>query len=159
MKALLLFTLSFLAICVPLRAGTAEARSYATQILEATNAKEALRTTFVAVLDPMLDRMHQQGVPQKALDELRIAFDSWFAEEMDWADLRPKIEDLYLARFNEVELSELLFFFRSPAGQKAIQFMPQITQQSAKLEQEYIQKKQASLQRRLQPVFEKYRTH
>ncbi len=50
-------------------------------------------------------------------------------------ELVEQIAPLYAARFSVAELNEVLTFYRSPVGKKLVATLPEIAQQSVKLEQ------------------------
>jgi hypothetical protein len=52
-----------------------------------------------------------------------------------WDKLEPDMVKLYTSNFNEQELQELVSFYQSPLGQKVLQKMPMLTEQSAQLTQ------------------------
>jgi hypothetical protein len=81
----------------------------------------------------------------------------WFDAEIKWADIRPKMVDLYVKEFSEQELKDLLAFYQTPVGKKAITSLPVIMRQGATIGQEYAASKQDSLKKRVQTIVEKYR--
>ncbi|MBD1551407.1 DUF2059 domain-containing protein [Pseudomonas typographi] len=53
-----------------------------------------------------------------------------------WSKVKPDLIKLYTDNFTETELNDLVKFYTSPLGQKVLQQMPQVTQQSAMLMQQ-----------------------
>jgi len=152
-----LLTLLCLAISFPAFADEANQRALAEKILEITKSEEAMRTGFLAVFDPILNNMRQGGMPPAATDEVKAAVREWFDTEVRWEDLKPKMIDIYVKEFSEQELKDLLEFYQSPTGQKAVTKLAVVMQQGAAVGQQYFTGKQASLNERLKPIVEKYR--
>ena len=66
--------------------------------------------------------------------------------------------DLYVQEFTTPELKELLAFYQTPLGQKAITKLPVIMRQGSMIGQEYAVGKQEALKQKVQAIVEKYRT-
>lgn len=156
MKALLTILVS-LVIALSSRADTAATRKSAEAILEITNAAGAMKSGFVATIEPMIANMKKQGMPEAAATEMTAVMGEWFDSEIKWADIKPKMIDLYVQEFTEQELKDLLAFYQTPVGQKAILKLPVVMRQGAMIGQEYAAKKQDSLKVRVQAVIDKYR--
>ena len=74
------------------------------------------------------------------------------------SDRRPKIVDLYVKEFTEDELKELLAFWRTPTGQKAMKTLPSIMQQGGAIGQAYAaSKQQETLKTKIGAIIAKYR--
>ena len=91
----------------------------ASQILELAYTPTALRDSFSQFLNPALDAMKQQGMPDSARAETRRAFTSWFDEDIKWEEIKPKLIDLYAKAFTEEELRGLLAIYQQPLGRKS----------------------------------------
>jgi hypothetical protein len=126
-------------------------------ILEATNAAGAMKAGFLATIDPMIANMKQQGMPDAAGTEIRIAMTEWFDQEIKWSDIKPKLVELYVQEFTGPELNELLAFYQTPLGKKAIVKLPVIMRQGSMIGQEYAAKNQESLKQKIQAIVERYR--
>ena len=57
----------------------------------------------------------------------------WLKKYMTWSAMEPQLTQLYASTFTEEELKTMAAFYRSPAGQKALQKMPEMTQRTAML--------------------------
>jgi hypothetical protein len=127
------------------------------EVLELSYSPGAFRDSFAAFLDPALDAMKRDGVPDAARDEVRKAFIDWFDQEVKWSDIKPKLVQIYAHDFTEEELRTLLAFLDKPLGQKVISKLPLVMQEGAAAGQQYFISKQDSLNARLAPIVEKYK--
>nr|ACO70902.1 hypothetical protein [uncultured Verrucomicrobiota bacterium] len=149
--------LAFLSIIGSVLADEAASRKSAETILEITNASGAMKTGFIATIAPMIANMKRQGMPEAAGTEMTAAMSEWFDAEIKWVEIKPKIVDLYVREFTEQELKDLLAFYQTPSGKKAIIKLPVVMQQGAVIGQEYAAKKQDSLKLKVQAIVDKYR--
>jgi hypothetical protein len=138
-------------------ADDAASRKSAEAILEVTNAAGAMKSGFIATIEPMIASMKKQGMPDAAALEMTAALGEWFDAEIKWADIKPKMVDLYVKEFSEQDLKELLAFYQTPVGKKAINKLPIVMRQGAVIGQEYAAQKQDSLKRKVQAIVDKYR--
>ena len=83
------------------------------------------------IMDALIQQFRQvyKDVPVEYWNDLR----STVQEE----ELSNRIVPLYTERFSVAELNELLGFYRSPLGKKLIAELPEITQQSVAIGQEW----------------------
>ena len=116
-----------------------------------------MKNGFVATIEPMIAGTRKQEMPEAAASEMTAAMGEWFDDEIKWSDIKPKMIDLYVQEFTEQELKDLLAFYQTPAGKKAITKLPVVMRQGAVIGQEYAAKKQDSLKQRVQAIIEKYR--
>ncbi len=56
---------------------------------------------------------------------------AWLKKYMTWPAMEPQLTQLYASNFTEEELKSMAAFYRSPAGQKAVQKMPEMMQRTA----------------------------
>jgi hypothetical protein len=150
--------LVFLSIVGSTLADEAAARKSAEAILEITNAEGSLKTGFISSIEPMVANMKRQGVPDAAGVEISAAMSEWFDAEMKWSEIKPKMVDIYVKHFTEQELKELLAFYQTPLGKKAMTTLPMVMREGTAVGQEYATKKQESLQKKVQAIVDKYRT-
>jgi hypothetical protein len=106
----------------------------------------------------MEDMWRQQGAPEDAIALLRGATRAWMTEDIKWTELEPKIVDLYVRDFTESELREVIAFYQTPTGQKALKNLPLLMAECAKIGQEYGMTKQDALRRRIEAALAKYET-
>lgn len=65
------------------------------------------------------------------LEPFRDVMVNWLKKYMTWQAMAPEMTKLYAANFTEAELKAMAAFYKTPAGKKALEMMPQITQRSA----------------------------
>jgi uncharacterized protein len=145
-----------LVVCASSLADEASHREAAVRVLEITNADKAMQSGFQSMIDPIVASMRQRGMPDAAAQEVKVAFNEWFTETIKWEDLKPKMAEIYMQQFTEAELKDLIAFYQTPTGKKAIEKLPTVTQQSAVVGREHAQKNGESLQLKLKQIAEKY---
>jgi hypothetical protein len=128
----------------------------ASEVLELAYSPASLRDSFAGFLNPALDAMKRDGMPDAARAEVKKAFLEWFDEEVKWPKIKPKLVDLYAKDFSEEELQALLTFLDKPMGQKVMAKLPLVMQDGALVGQQYFLSKQDSLNAKLAPIIEKY---
>jgi hypothetical protein len=151
--------ISAVLLCNVSLADEASHREAAFRVLEITKAEKSMKTGLQSMVDPIVASMRQGGMPESAAPEVKGAISEWFAQEMKWEDLKPKIVDIYVQQFTEAELKELYDFYQTPTGQKALEKLPTVTKLSSEISSQYIGTKQASLKLKLKQIAEKYRSN
>jgi uncharacterized protein len=109
---------------------------------------EVMRTeqTMQASVGTMMNLMLQQA-PQLA--EVRSALEAFFAKYFTWDELQEPLVALYATTFAEAEVRDLVAFYRTPTGMKLVEAMPLLTQKSAEIGQQQIQRHLPELQEML----------
>lgn len=149
--ALLLFTL-----LSPLAAAdNASHRQAAADILDLISGPELFRAGFQAMLKPMLSGMRENGATEAQVREIEAAFNDWLEKEIKWDELKPQMLELYVREFSEPELRDILAFYKSPTGLKALKRLPALMAEGAKIGEKYAQTKQAGLEARIKKALEK----
>jgi hypothetical protein len=139
-------------------AGDDDRTALAAQVLELAYSPENLRASFSGFLEPALDAMKKEGMPDAARAEMRKAFTEWFNEDVKWAEIKPQLVKIYAHDFTEEELKTLLVFLQKPLGQKVMAKLPLVMQDGALAGQQYFMSKQDSLKEKLDPIVEKYKS-
>ena len=129
----------------------------AQEVLELAYSPNNLRDSFSGFLDPALEAMKRDGMPEAARAEMRKAFTEWFDQEVKWADIKPKLVQIYAHDFTDEELRALLAFLEKPLGQKVMAKLPLVIQDGGLAGQQYFMSKQDSLNAKLAPIVEKYK--
>lgn len=65
------------------------------------------------------------------LEPFRDVMVNWLKKYMTWQAMAPELTKLYAANFTEDELKAMSAFYRTPAGKKTLQKLPELTQRSA----------------------------
>lgn len=129
----------------------------AREVLELTYSPGSLRDSFGAFLQPVLNGMKRDGLPDAAQEEVRKAFLEWFNQEVRWDDIKPKLVQVYAQDYTEEELWALVNFLKNPLGQKVIAKVPLVMHDCGVTGQGYFASKQDSLNAKLAPILAKYR--
>jgi hypothetical protein len=141
----------------PVLADDTSERALASQLIDMTRGKEAMRAGIDSVFNGVIQNLAQHGLPQAGIDEFKGAIDKWYAAEINFEDIRPKLIDAYVKEFTEDDLKQIVTFYQSPVGQKAIKEMPGVMKEGASIEQDYTKDKIATLDAQLTPILTKYR--
>lgn len=78
----------------------------------------------------MVDVMSSQN---PSLIPYRDVILEWSESIMTWEIFGPKMIDIYAEAFSEDELKDLVAFYKTPTGRKAITLMPELMQKGAQL--------------------------
>lgn len=154
MRTLLLLCLA--ALTGTCFADTVSHRRTAAEVLDLINGPAALRSGVNSALDSVLNNMREAGAPEPAIREFRDAIVAWVENELVWDDIKPQMIDLYVREFSEPELQQLLAFYKTPVGAKALERFPTIFAEGAKIGQVYAQSKQGTLNSRLEQIADRY---
>ena len=136
----------------------------ALEFLEVSNTKEVLDQMMTSI-----ENMMEQQFKTKKLtpeeEETAIAIQKetmdWFSGLFAWEQIQDLYVDIYVKVFTEDELKEIIQFYRSPLGQKLLNKMPELLQESIEKMQILVQDKMPEFQERLQKTIteleEKYK--
>lgn len=141
----------------PVMADDTSERALAAKLIDMTNGKESMRAGLDAVMNGAIQNMAQHGMPQEGIDEIRAAISSWYDKEINFDDIKPKMVDIYVKDFTESDLKEIIAFYNSPVGQKAIKTLPSVMREGAMIAQTYTKDKIPSLTAQITPIIAKYR--
>ncbi|PVZ20238.1 MULTISPECIES: DUF2059 domain-containing protein [unclassified Pseudomonas] len=97
---------------------------------------------YMQVQEMFAQRFAQAQAPadkRPLLDSYTAKANAALDSAIGWNKLKPDMVKLYTDNFTEAELKDLVKFYQSPLGQKVLQKMPQVTQQSAELTQQKLQ--------------------
>ena len=156
LPAVILLALLSLSI-KPALADDASQRVLAGKLIDLTNGKDTMRAGFDAVINNVIDNMHQHGMPQEGVEEIKGAVAKWYDAEINFDDIRPKMVDVYVKDFSEDDLKQIVAFYESPVGQRTIKNLPNVMREGAMIAQEYTKSKIPSLNAQLTPILVKYR--
>jgi uncharacterized protein len=89
-----------------------------------------------------------QGTPMAA--SLGPKIKGFLAAHLSWKALEPEFVALYQKQFTEAELQQLITFYKSPVGRKAISVMPALQMQGSQIAMAKVQSHMAELVQLLQ---------
>ena len=113
-------------------------RAAAEELLLLTNVEKMLKPMW----EQMETMMEQQFVQMGSPEELRPVLNRYTSkmvkimeEELGWAKMKKDYIDIYVKTYTEGEIRAILEFYKSPAGKKFIEKMPQLMQESIAISQ------------------------
>jgi uncharacterized protein len=118
-------------------------RGAAAELTELLRMEEMIQQSYQEMVDVQV-RGNAQLRPYR---DVMVAF---FEQYMAWETLRDDIIDLYVEAFTEEELRELIFFYSSPVGQKALEVMPELMRRGTELGTRRVQQHLPELERMIQ---------
>ncbi|MBB1328625.1 DUF2059 domain-containing protein [Pseudoalteromonas sp. SR43-7] len=101
-------------------------------------------------LDSMVDSMYGQveGMMKGMSDQMGVKpsdqaiFDKYYGDmttvlktEMSWAKMQPMMVNVYDKHFSEQEIADMLAFYKTDTGQKILEKMPVVMQESMQMSQ------------------------
>ena len=105
-------------------------------------------------LDSMVDSMYGQveGMMKGMSDQMGVKpseqtiFDKYYGDmttvlktEMSWAKMQPMMVNVYDKHFSEQEIADMLAFYKTDTGQKILEKMPVVMQESMQMSQSLVQ--------------------
>jgi hypothetical protein len=152
--------LLFAPVCHAQTAGnttpSAASLALATKLIDLTANQTTTLATIQSGFKPTLDQMKSHGVPQELVDQIQQASNQFFAANFNWTTLEPQIAQLYASSFTDQELTALIAFYSSAAGQKAAALMPKLYQQSLIVALNDIKPKLPDLQQKVVGMMQAY---
>ena len=103
------------------------------------------------VLDTSRDEMIAAQVKANPmLGQFKDIMTEFMAEHMSWKNLERGFIDDYVETFSQSEIEDMIRFYRTPTGAKAISAMPELMKRGAQRGVERVQKHMPELQKRVQ---------
>ncbi|MCO5786332.1 hypothetical protein DHB74_08210 [Pseudomonas sp. G11-1] len=124
------------------QADEASHRSSAERFLKLANAEDMTAPVYTQVEQLLTARFTQMGGSMQyesvLRDYQRQARDILNAQ-LSWDAIRDDLIDLYLPVFSEEEFEQLAAFYRSPAGSKLMEHLPELTRDSMAITRERLE--------------------
>lgn len=137
-----LCTAAMLVCAGPVMADTASHNASAEAFLMMAHADKLGTPVYMQVQQMFAQRFAQSNAPDSkkaTLESYQAKANAALDKAIGWDKLKPEMVKLYTSSFTEQELKDLVKFYQSPLGQKIVQKMPQVTEQSAELTQTHLQ--------------------
>lgn len=99
---------------------TASHRAAAAELLEVTQTERQIRHGIEIAFDA-------QVRANPLLGPFRDVMQRYADKYLDWASLQPELVSIHVSTFSEPELRQMIAFYRTPTGQKAVRLLPQVT--------------------------------
>lgn len=118
---------SIVLVAVLLLAGADPApahRDAAAELLQVMDLERTMMAAATAIVDSQIAQMPALGLYRDVIVE-------WAGKCLTWENVGPRMVDLYAQTFEENELREMIAFYRTPVGRKALAEMPALMQQGA----------------------------
>lgn len=140
-----IFALAVLLAAAPFAAAQQPSEAQVDRLLEVMRAKETLDATL-----PQVQAMQQQMVAQMTADQeldeedrARInrmleSTNSSLATVLTWERMGPMYRDIYAQTFTAEDVEAIIGFYESPAGQKTLDKMPQLMQNTMNAVQQLV---------------------
>ncbi len=113
------------AAATPAATPNAAASAAAAQdLFKAMKLQASLNDTTAAMIDSEISR-------NPGLTPYRDVMLEWLRKYMTWDAMLPELTKMYTESFSEAELKQMAAFYGSPAGQKALEKMPEMMQRTA----------------------------
>jgi hypothetical protein len=125
------------------RADEASHRKSAMELFQQMDMAKVLNASMEASL-----KVQVQSNPAIARYEPQLR--AFFAKYMSWESIQEDFAKLYMKAFSEAEMKQLVAFYKTPVGKKALSEMPSLMQQGAELGMERVQAHMGELQAMLQ---------
>jgi len=86
------------------------------------------------LMNETMDGMMQAQLQMNpAMAPMQETFKKFIAKYMSWKSLEAEFVTIYMQNFSEAEMKQLLAFYRTPTGRKALKQMPKLMQQGAQV--------------------------
>jgi hypothetical protein len=102
-----------------------------------------MEASLTAQAETMVDLQVQQN---PLIEPYRDVLVKWLKKTMAWDAMAPRMTQLFMDTFSESELRDLVAFYRTPTGKKALTQLPVLFEQGTKIGQELAEKNQAELE-------------
>ncbi|HYU31394.1 MAG TPA: DUF2059 domain-containing protein [Thermoanaerobaculia bacterium] len=140
MKRALLSTLILACLAAPSAWGeTRGHREAAAALLDVMKEAQDL----AGVVGPLVEAQIRAN-PQ--IEPFRDILLDWTARYFNWDAIGPQMIDLYMRTFTESELRDLVAFYRTPTGRKALEKMPALMQEGVKIGESIAQQHSGELE-------------
>ncbi len=112
------------------------------KLLVLTEVDQGYEQVFPRIKQFVLQQLKQMNVPQDQSPIIEKYFGKMIdvmKTEMSWDKMKDDYIQLYMSVYTEEEIQGLITFYESPVGQKMIEKMPLLMEQSMVISQKYTQ--------------------
>lgn len=102
---------------------------------------EGMMNNMMSSMDRISQTMMQQSgrQPTPADEALRERMKALTLEEMSWANMKPKLAQVYRESFTQEEIDGLIAFYESPVGRSYVAKMPLVMAKTMQVSQQQMQ--------------------
>jgi hypothetical protein len=130
----------------------------ASKYLDLTGTPAFLQQGFENGIKSSLDRMRAQGAPAELVASIQSEAHGFFLANFKWDDVKPRVAKLYADAFTEAELKDLIAFYETPTGQKALARIPGLTQAGGQIAMTSVQAKLPEFQQKVAAMIQSYKS-
>ena len=101
---------------------------------------QTIEQAFPQMKQLMQQQLQQMNIPQEQSPIIEKYLNKMFdvmKEEMSWNKMRDDYIQVYMSVYTEKEIQELIAFYKTPIGQKMVEKMPLLLEQSMTISQKY----------------------
>lgn len=114
--------------------------------------REVFIESFREVFNTQLTQMSKMGVSEDKIDRIREAAMDYAQKIAADPDMKQRMVNAYMESFTERELRELIAFYQTPLGHKALNAMPELYAKGTTIGQELALKHQKGFQRKIESI-------
>lgn len=151
---LILISLIF-AVSQPVFADEVSHRKSAKELLELMDVKTNFERSMDSIKQVQMAQLSNMGLSDMEIEKAKALQEkimNLIANEMSWDKFRDDLVIIYMDTFTEEELNGIVEFYRSPAGQKFIEKVPEIMSRSMQLSQQIM----ADMMPKIQKITEEF---
>ena len=140
LAAVLLFSVTSLWAAAPASTGGANVKTVE-KLLEITHADNTAKVLQMQIQNSLAQQVQQlNATPEDKpiIDKYSKEISTTILPELSWAKLKPDMVSAYTQTFTEEEVSAILMFYRTPAGQALVDKTPMMMNRSMEIVQEQI---------------------
>jgi hypothetical protein len=115
----------------------------ATELLELLDVERSMLGGATAMADAMIAQ-------NPMLTPYRSVLLEWSRKHLTWESLQPRFAEMYAEAYTEKELRDLIAFYRTPTGRKAVEVGPDLMQRGAMVGNEVAQENMPELERMIE---------
>ena len=139
----LVFAVCLLTGPAAMAADSASHRKAVEDLLNQLNMEQVVQTS----IERMVDMQVRQNPQLSTSKDTLLTF---FNDTIGWGKIKDELTTIWMETFTEAELKDLITFYRTPTGQKALQMMPTLMTKGSQIGQQKIQARLPELQKLLE---------
>ena len=127
-------------------------KSAAEKLYDILTPKSTFITGFSSIFEGQLQKLQEMGIPQKQVDEVRQATVRFAESTVNDPEFDKQMVAFYSSTFTEPEMQDLIKFYETPTGKKALKSLPELMRKGATIGQELAKKHEAKFRQEIQAI-------
>lgn len=130
------------------------------EMLTLTHADRMIQQVFAQMQPMMAAQVKKMDLPADATaaaQEMQQKLMDWLSSQLTWDKLKPAYEKIYGEVYTEDEITGIVNFYKSPAGQAMVSKTPELMQKSIGLMQELMGDLAPQIQKITEELAQKYK--